>query len=175
MPTWCFATLDAHCVIDIEGPLGDVEREWRRTLAAFLASPKACTSSMRWRGSKNHRDYFAAQLPIMHPAHPHPRARIVMQSHIYFAPRKYSFQLLFGVAKILRLDVDPKRGHRNLLEKKSVSCSHWQYYPGDHAIPDDRPLSHRKWLDEFFEKCNITFTGRYSAPIHDKEQLRLLL
>lgn len=38
---------------------------------------------------------------------------------------------------------------------------------------DERTLSHKEWLDDFFRTCNIQFYGTYDRPPHDKEQLSL--
>lgn len=160
-------------MIDIEQGATEVEREYRRALNEFLSAPKQCTTPLRWRGGKNHPDYALGQLRIIHPHSPRIRARIVLLSHVYYEPRKYSFSLLHGTTRIVSLDVEPRRNHTNLIRKNTISSTHWSYYPCDVVIPDTRSLSHRSWLDEFCIRCNITLLGSYSMPLHDKEQLKL--
>lgn len=162
-------------MVDVDGAATEIEREYRRALADFLNSPKQCAAQMRWRGSKNRSDYFIAQLRVTHANSPRIRARIMLHSHVYFEPRKYSFSLLYGLQRIVSLNIYPRRGHTNLLQRRTIRSTHWSYYPLSDVIPDDRSLSHRNWLDKFCEKCNIIFSGSYSSPVHDEEQLRFLL
>jgi hypothetical protein len=172
-PSRFFTTLAAAIVIDVDGAPNEIDRRYRRTLFAFLAAPKECPGSVRWRRG-NHADYFIAQLRLNHPDHPKVRARVMLQSHTYYEPRKYSFALLYGPTPVVRLDIAPRHSHRNLLNRTSVSSTHWHYYPCSEAIPDNRTLLHKFWFDEFLERCNITLSGSYAKPIHDKEQPRLI-
>jgi hypothetical protein len=140
----------------------------------FIAAEKEIPSRLKWRDGEKHPDYSVAVLRIACPEFARFKARIVLTSHIYFDPRKYTFALLLGRERVLALDVGPRRAHKNLFNK-SVSCTHWHYYPSDQAIPDDRVLSHYVWLDLFFKKCNVIYEKGYAQPMHDKEQMSLAL
>jgi hypothetical protein len=145
-------------------------------IAAFLAAPKSSASGMSWRIHRSsHKDYARAQIAISHSGMPRVRSRVVLLSHIYQFPRKYSFTLLFGTVRVASLDVNPGRNHRNALQRKSVGSTHWSFYPCDVVTPDPRSLNHISWFNEFFERCNIDFKARYATPIHDREQLELSL
>ena len=162
-------------MINIDDARNPVDREFRRVLKEFLNAPKECVRTVRWRSSRNHSDYQVCQLPVLHALTPSVRARLVLQSHLYFEPRKYMFALLYSRTRVLSLDVGPRRSHTNLLNKRTVKSSHWSYYPCTEVMPDERLMNHREWLDIFFQKCNISFRGSYYRPPHDKEQLRLPL
>ena len=140
----------------------------------FVAAEKEITSRLKWRDGATHPDYSVAVLRIACPEFGRIKARIVLTSHIYFMPRKYTFVLLLGRDRVVALDVGPRRAHKNLFNR-SVSCTHWHYYPANEAIPDDRVLSHYVWLDLFLKKCNVVFDKGYSQPVHDKEQMSLAL
>jgi hypothetical protein len=158
-----------------DGPPGldEIERKYRLRLAEFLAAPKSAVGPMRWRGRQQHKDYLSTYLRISHPFGRHVRAHLALNAHIYFLPRKYSFSLIYNHRRIASLDTSPRRSHTNLLRKETVWGTHWSFYPCDDVVQDDRPLVHSQWLDEFCTACNIEFAGRYSSPVHDKEQLEL--
>lgn len=141
-------------------------------VSQFLPAPKLCKASVRWRPKGNRDDYFHSVLRIEHGLGRHFKARVILLSHTYFEPRKYSFALLLNNRRVYSLDTEPRSSHRNLLTG-SVKCTHWSIYPCDTAIPDNRQQTHIMWLDEFFKKCNITHSGYYTPPVHDKVQWEL--
>lgn len=145
-----------------------------KAVREFLAAPKICRSAVRWRKSRNHSDYLISVLKVDHDLGQRYKSRVLLGSHIYFWPRKYTFALLLNNTRIYSLDVCQRRSHNNLFTG-SVKCTHWSVYPCTVVVPDDREQIHVRWLDEFFSRCNIRHQGRYNAPIHDKEQLRLPL
>ena len=148
------------------------EDDFAALIKRFIEAEKSIPMNLRWRESKNHADYAISVMRVACPKFSRIKARVVLNSHIYFEPRKYTFVLLLNRTRIVALDVGPKRFHRNAFGA-SIGCTHWQYYPTYEAIPDDRLLSHYQWLDLFFKRCNIVFEEQYTAPMHDKEQMRL--
>lgn len=115
-------------------------------VATFLAAPKSSARRMSWRSGITHSDYSRAQLKVTCEAMPRIRARVIMLAHTHLHPRKYSFTLLLGRTRIASLDTNPKRGHKNALQKLSIISTHWSFYPCDTVIPDDRTLVHAIWL-----------------------------
>jgi hypothetical protein len=148
-------------------------QELTEAIEEFLAAPKSASNGIRWR-SWNHPDYLISQVRLSWPDQKRMRARIFLSSHIFLDPRKYMFSLLFGSIRVMSLDVDPQRSHRNLLRRESVSATHWSRYPCDEVVSDSRVMSHRKWLEEFCVRCRISNTFHYEQPAHDREQFRLL-
>lgn len=142
---------------------------------AYLKAPKICAARMGWRENRQHKDYVRAQLRVLCPAMPRVRGRVVLLAHKYFFPRKYSFTLLFKSTRIVSLDIGPRRGHRNILNRVSVQSTHWAFFPCDVVLPDERERAHGLWLAEFFERCKIDFRSRYERPVHDVEQPELPL
>lgn len=142
---------------------------------SYLAAPKRCTARMSWREGSQHKDYTRAQLRVLCPTMPRVRGRIVLLSHKYYYPRKYSFTLLFNTVRIASLDIGPRRSHRNALGHNSVQCTHWSFYPCDTVVLDSRDLAHGLWLAEFLKACNIELRSRYERPVHDVEQPELPL
>jgi len=149
--------------------------EFAEIATRFVRARKECVGRMRWRTSPSHADYAIAPIRLVCPEFPRIKARVVLSAHIYLAPPKYMFVLLFGRTRVAGLDTDPRRSHRNLIIKQNVTSTHWTYYPCDEVISDLRTMSHRQWLDEFFKRCNIVGLKNYALPIHDHEQLRLPL
>lgn len=76
--------------------------------------------------------------------------------------------------RIFALDVNPARTHNNKDLGMSVSCSHWTTWPCEVVEPDDRDLFHQQWLNQFLDRANISFLGRYDRPPYLVEQMDLL-
>ena len=142
-------------------------------VTAFLAAHKTSVARMSWRGGATHPDNARAQIRVVCPSMPRNRARVVMASHTYLYPRKYTFALLLGRTRIASLDINPRRNHKNALQRLPVSSTHWSFYPCDTVAPDERSFVHSIWLDEFCKKCNIEFRAPYEKPPHSYEQRRL--
>jgi hypothetical protein len=145
---------------------------YEQRVEEFLAAEKVARNRIRWR-LRNHPYYSEATVRLDIEGIRRPRAYAMLASHIYLEPRKYKFALFFGTARVLALDVDPHRFHRNILRKESFNCTHWHAFGCDEEL-DPRNLSHREWLDEFWKRARITYALPYEAPTHDKFQPRLL-
>lgn len=140
----------------------------------FILAPKIGVKRCRWRRGIR-MDYVSASIPLAVSDMEHLRARLDMTAHLNYIPRKYSFSLIFNNKRVLGLDVEPRRSHRNLRDRRVVTCTHWQEWPLMDARPDDRLLSHQRWLDEFCRKAHIALASPYRAPPLDRVQLRLPL
>lgn len=75
-----------------------------------------------------------------------------------------SFNLLYGSERVLGLDVNPGRSHRNILTNTSVSVTHWQRWPLMEAEEDRRELQFSEWLGEFVARANIELRFRVADP-----------
>jgi hypothetical protein len=164
-------------VISLDDATDEVDRRFRLSMREFLETPKDCRRDLVWRLHKSRRDYALTYLPVHHGLIWRRKARIMLMAHTFFEPRKYSFSLLFGNIRIVSLDIDPARPHknRNLLRKPSVLSTHWSYYPCVTVTPDIRNMSHREWFDVFLKVCNIKCSAAYDRPPHDREQMSLNL
>lgn len=90
--------------------------------------------------------------------------RLVMTAHVLRQPRKFNFALLFRNTRVLALDVNPGRTHRNLLTRQSVPGTHWQCWPSMEAEPDERILTFPVWLNCFLERANVVGKFRVRSP-----------
>lgn len=101
-----------------------------------------------------------------------------MTAHVHREPFKYGFSLILGAThRIVGLDVNPARSHVNFtdLGRASVQCTHWQDWPNEVVMPDDRNRTHAQWFRQFCRRALIDFTGSYRSPPHlGGEQMRLL-
>lgn len=142
--------------------------------AVFLAAPKRLQRDrIRWR-RKGHPDYVEVRIGVEVIAEPRERGRVIFQSHVTMLPMKYTFVLLHRADCILRLDVNPGRPHTNMATLQTIWGTHWQTLPDlRFAVADPRELSHRRWLDEFLRRANISRTLWYNEPPRG-EQLSLL-
>lgn len=147
-------------------------QKFEELVAEFLARKKAAVRAPRWR-IQHHPDYAALSIPVMADDAPHLRGRVVVTAHRLMMPPKYCFSLLFRRERVLALDVNPRRSHRNLLVRASVSVTHWQRWPDMEAEPDDRDLPFRVWLHTFLVSANVICNFRVSSPPRG-EQLELL-
>lgn len=131
--------------------------------AEFLAAPKAVLRQPRWR-TRHHSDYAALTMAMSADGQPHLRGLVIVTSHRLILPPKLCFSLLFRRHRILGLDVNPRRFHRNLLTGQSVSITHWQQWPAMEAEPDDREHVLAVWLHEFLVRGNVTCKFRIMSP-----------
>jgi hypothetical protein len=106
-------------------------------VAEFLAAEKRVVRQPRWRTGR-HPDYAELSLAVEVKGKSHLKGRVVVAAHRKMRPPKDCFSLLFRRERLLALDVNPRRFHRNLLTGESVSVMHWQRWPAMEAEPDDR-------------------------------------
>jgi hypothetical protein len=80
-------------------------------------------------------------------------------------PPKYSFSMIYRNERVLGLDVNPARIHRNLLVPAKVGGTHWQSWPNMEAEADYREQGFAMWLHEFLRRANVvTKFGVLSPP-----------
>ena len=97
-----------------------------------------------------------------------------MTAHKVRIPQKCSWALLFRGKRILGLDVNPGRSHRNLLRGGSVDRTHWQRWPVMDAEEDDRKQNFALWSVDFWKAANIVTTFPLLSPPQGV-QLRLIV
>jgi hypothetical protein len=141
-------------------------------VAEFVAAPKKGLRKPRWR-VRHHGDYASISMIITVDGERHLRGRIIVTAHRLMMPPKYCFSLLFRRQRVLALDVNPARSHRNLLAGGSVSITHWQRWPAMEAEPDGRDRTFPVWLHEFLVSANVTCNFGVVNPPRGK-QLDLL-
>lgn len=139
----------------------------------FIATPKRLAGPMRWRSHANHQDYDICQCRLSHDMSKRIKGRIILLSHRYFFPRKYSFSMIMDRQRVYSLDVGPRLAHKNLINKNSIKGTHWSIHPCTEVEQDDRQMFHQLWLDNFLKRCNIVQGQRYYGPVHEWEQPRL--
>jgi hypothetical protein len=132
--------------------------------AEFLARHKIASNRPRWRSSQ-HPDYAEAAMVVAVPDTRIFRGRVTLIAHRVRDPAKYSFSLLFRSERILALDVNPARFHRNLLLPAKIGGTHWQRWPTMEAEPDGRDQRFSLWLQDFLRRANVsTKFGVLSPP-----------
>jgi hypothetical protein len=137
-------------------------------VAEFVRRPKKALRRPRWR-VQQHSDYAALSILVRVEGEAHLRGRVIVAAHRLVTPPKYCFSLLFRRERVLALDVNPARWHRNLLAGGSVSVTHWQRWPAMEAEPDGRDQSFSIWLSEFLRTANITCDFRVTSPPRGKQ------
>lgn len=140
------------------------------SVAEFLAAEKAAGVRPRWR-SAGHPDY--AKVKIRIAIRNVAVGRLILTAHRVRLPPKLCFALLFRGQRVLALDVNPARYHRNLLVSGSVNCTHWQRWPKMEAEPDTRDLTFDGWLNLFLKEAKVSTTFQVISPPRGV-QLRLL-
>lgn len=136
---------------------------------AFIEADKEIRQRVRW-ATKNRADHAELSAHVL--AKDGPRwmsGKLKVVAHRTMLPAKYGFSLLFRGERVLALDVNPNRSHRNLLTGRSVAVTHWQRYPGMEAEMDDRPLSFSLWADEFMQAANISLAYRLATPPYGQQ------
>jgi hypothetical protein len=139
----------------------------------FLAVEKTAHVRPRWR-VKAHPDFAESKMAIGVPGSRVLVGTVVMTAHKVRLPPKYSWSLLFRGRRILALDVNPGRSHKNLLIKGSVNRTHWQRWPAMDAQEDDREQNFVAWSFEFWKAANIVTTFAVLSPPRGV-QLRLIV
>jgi hypothetical protein len=137
--------------------------EFDDLIGKFLAAEKVAHVRPRWR-TAGHPEYAAAKMTVSVP-----NSRILvgvvrLTAHRIRQPPKYGFALTFRGRRLLGLDVNPGRQHKNLLVKKSVGGTHWQRWPHMEAESDDRDQNFAAWLREFLRAGNIVTTFGILSP-----------
>jgi hypothetical protein len=132
-------------------------------IAEFLATEKSVVRRPRWRTGR-HPDYGSLSLLVEVNGKRHLRGRVIVAAHRKMLPPKYCLSLLFRRERLLGLDVNPRRFHRNLLAGGSVSVTHWQRWPAMEAEPDDRERPFAVWLHEFLVCARVMCNYRIAPP-----------
>ena len=140
----------------------------------FLTAEKQISQRVRWttKGRADHAEARAAV--ILRKGRILVRGKLVIVAHRTLEPPKYGFSLLFEGERILALDVNPRRSHRNILTGKSVVQTHWQSYPFMEAEPDVREWRFQEWLGAFLHRAKIVSAHAIPSPPKG-EQLELEL
>ena len=141
-------------------------------VAEFVSREKKALRAPRWRVG-HHSDYAAISMAIGVETERHLRGRIVITAHRLRLPPKCCFTMLFRRQRVLGLDVNPARFHRNLLTGGSVSITHWQRWPAMEAEPDNREQTFPVWLHDFLASAKVSCNFRIASPPRGK-QLDLL-
>jgi hypothetical protein len=119
--------------------------EFDALVAQFLNTEKTARIRPRWRTAR-HPDYAEAKMAVATPRLRTHIGLVVMTAHRVRLPPKYSFSLLFRGQRVLALDVNPGRAHRNLLLPRSVAGTHWQRWPMMDAELDNRDQTFAAWF-----------------------------
>jgi len=138
-------------------------QEFNALVAQFLAAEKTAHVRPRWQTAR-HRDYAEAKMLVSVPRSRLFLGMVVLTAHRVRLPPKYGFSLLFRGHRVLGLDVNPGRTHKNLLTPGSVAGSHWQHWPTMDAELDDRDQNFAAWLRDFLRAGNIVTTFGVLSP-----------
>lgn len=140
----------------------------------MLAHDKQCSGRIRWDGPDK-SDYSSWKSPVFYPRRPEVNLQLILIAHKRKLPRKCGFSLLLGGDKLITLDVNPGRWHKNKKLGGSVWQTHWHLWPDiEEAEADGREMPHQHWLQNFLERAHISFSGRYKAPPYEPDQMKLL-
>jgi hypothetical protein len=139
----------------------------------FLTAEKTAHVRPRWR-VKPHPDYAEAKMVVGVPGSRVLAGMVAITAHRVRLPPKYGWALLFRGKRILALDVNPGRGHTNLLLEGSVNRTHWQRWPAMDAEVDDREQNFAAWCTDFWKAANIVTRFAVLSPPRGV-QLRLIV
>jgi hypothetical protein len=139
----------------------------------FLKAEKTARVRPRWQVGR-HPDYAEARFAVGVPGSRVLVGLVTMQAHRVRLPPKYAFALLFRGKRVLALDVNPGRFHKNLLLPGSVDRTHWQRWPTMDAEVDDHEHNFAAWLRAFLQAANIVTTFQVLSPPRGV-QLRLIV
>jgi hypothetical protein len=128
----------------------------------FVSRRKVVLHRPRWR-TGTHPDYATALMRVVVPE-TRLRGSVVLTAHVLRVPVKYGFSLIFRAERVLALDVNPGRIHRNILTLTSVGGTHWQRWPAMDAEPDEREQPFSWWLHEFLIQANVICRFRVQLP-----------
>ncbi|MGY4259724.1 hypothetical protein ACVI1L_006792 [Bradyrhizobium sp. USDA 4516] len=132
-------------------------------VSEFLTSEKVASHAPRWR-SANQADYSQAYMRVHVPGSLRLRGRVIVTAHKLREPPKYGFSLVFRNERLLALDVNPARFHRNLLAPAKIGGTHWQRWPKMEAEADNRVRPFNHWLHEFLVTANVGCRFRVLSP-----------
>lgn len=138
----------------------------------MLRTPKEVRENVVWQ-FRDHPQFVTCKLPVIAPEKPWFRIRLDLIAHINRLPQKSSFVLIFN-ERIFALDVNPGAIHTNRDGSGRVSGTHWTTWPCVVVEPDERELEHQQWFNQFLQRANINFFGRYEPPPYRPEQIKLL-
>ena len=136
-----------------------------------MLAPKVAARPLQWR-ARGIDDHIRCHVPIYTKDEPRTRATLFVQAHRVRNPLKASISIILSKERILGLDIEPQRSHRNLLTKKCVSETHWQCWPLMEAEADPRTLEYKDWLLEFLNRAKVEYPFPIIAPYRGI-QLRL--
>ncbi|WKW51894.1 hypothetical protein [Rhodomicrobium lacus] len=142
-------------------------------VSSYLDSYKRIEGDVKWK-NKGHPDYIQLKIPIVCPSMPEIDGQLIMTAHRTRIPHRFSFTIVAGSNRIVGLDVNPASSHFNVRTRKSVSVTHWQWFPVMDAEADERNLLHLEWFREFCQRTKIEIKVAYAAPPHEPVQLDLL-
>lgn len=149
--------------------------DFNALVAQFLAAEKTAHVRPRWR-VKGHTDFAEAKFLAGVPGSRVLVGVVIMTAHRVRLPAKYSWSLLFRGKRILSLDVNPGRYHKNLFRPGSVDRTHWQRWPDLDAEIDEREQNFAAWHYNFVRAANIVTTFRVLSPPRGvQERLRLIV
>jgi len=148
-------------------------QEFNQLVARFLAAGKTAHIKPRWQTAR-HPDYAEAKFLVGVPGSRTMTGIVTVTAHILRVPPKYSFSIIFRGQRILALDVNPGRAHKNLFVPGSVSVTHWQHWPTMDAMPDTGEQNFTAWLRDFLQRGNIVTTFGLLSPPPRGVQLRLV-
>lgn len=138
-------------------------RDFDTLVGQFLATTKIAGIRPRWQSAR-HSDYAKLTFRLGVPNSRVLVGRLVIAAHKVRTPPKYCFSLLFHGERILALDVNPGRSHRNLFAMAPVIGTHWQRWPKMEAEPEDRILPFATWLSVFLKEANISIRFVVLSP-----------
>jgi hypothetical protein len=147
-------------------------QEFNALVAEFLATEKTAYARPRWQTAR-HPDYAEAKFLVAVPGSRALVGLVVLTAHRVRLPPKYGLSLIFRGQRVLGLDINPGRTHKNLFVRASVGGTHWQRWPTMDAEPDDRDQTFTVWLRDFLQTGNIVTTFGVLSPPRGV-QLRLV-
>jgi hypothetical protein len=147
-------------------------KDFNALVAEFLGAAKIARVRPRWRTAR-HPDYAEARMLVSVPDSRILVGLVTLAAHKVRLPPKYTFSVIFRGQRVLALDVNPGRIHKNLLTPGSVGGTHWQRWPTMDAEPGDRDQNFAAWLRDFLRAGNITTRFGVLSPPRGM-QLRLI-
>ena len=139
----------------------------------FLSKEKSLWGRIIWR-SQNRNDYVEARAQVLIQSRK-VDSRLILLSHLFYKPLKFSLSLIFRNQSIMRLDVNPGRPHYNKETLEVVDISHWHYRPNmDFARADVRNIPFSQWVQEFLSKAVINSSIHIPAPPQGEQKLLTL-
>jgi hypothetical protein len=129
----------------------------------FLSQTKFAQHGPRWHTVAN-GDYAKASIRVAVPNSRVLQGRVIIAAHRLRIPPKYCLSVVFRAERVLALDVNPARHHRNLINSGIVNGTHWQRWPTMEAAPDNREMPFSGWLHDFLIQANVCCKFRVPSP-----------